>query len=210
MPPDSPPRPPPWVPPAPRPRQASSDDLGALAIADAAEARARDALAQALAAEARTAAAEARARALPAAVPVEAARDDAPTLRVSGHGWRIVAPVGALVAALAAPVSAVVQHVITLERQAVELRMGYAAIQAQIAAAEEARAADARALADLRGTVARLSGYLTQALQATGVSVPGAEPGAELVPFDVELPRSPARAAPQVRIKTRVPAPTVR
>jgi hypothetical protein len=214
MPPDSPPRPP--LVPRPRAKAASHDDVSALSAVDAAEARARAALAQAQAAEMARQDAEERAeRAEQRRSRVEvdpstsSDADQVKAITARGRGWRVAIPIAALTALLA-PLTAAVSHFVELERQVSATRALVASYQEQLSKLEQGQAATNRELAELRTSVARLSGYLAAILPSAGVSVPGAEAGAAAVDVETvpQAPGTPKR--PKVRVLTRVPAPAQR
>ena len=222
----------------PRRRLESHDDLGAVAGAEAQEAALRAAateldrkesalrttevrLAQAEAERDRQAAEVGRLSAIappPAPPPppgpptpqqVTAAPPEDKTLRVSVRGKALsIAIPAAFVTAVAPLAVAAIQHFVALEREIAAMRVAFTGQQERFTALERAMATQAKEAAELRSTVARLSGYLEGALGAAGVKVK-AEPGATAVDVQTEGP-APAARRQQVRLATPVPAPKAR
>lgn len=201
-------------------RTRSSDNLQAVSVQDAAEARARAALQLVEAEAARADEAEQRAEALEAelersrATHVVAAQDHAITLTadaltVQRKGHKLVIPF-ALVSVLAPLLWAGVTDYLETKRAAKEMKDTFASTTLRIDKLEQKLSEQSRESAALRETVAQLSGYLAGVLPKAGLMVPGALPGAAAINVVSDpLPLGAKRITP-VNVRTAVPAPAPR
>ncbi len=214
----------------PRRRQESSDDLTALQADDAREAQLRAAAAELERERAATrAAAVARAQAeaerdrnaaevgrlsvvaappAPRAPKSEAPPDSKGTVRAQGNGWKIAVPVGAL-AVLAAPVTALIQHFVALDRSNAELIKAVAGYEKRSEERDKLDAARDQRVTDLTVVVARMSGFLEKSFAKVGLDVK-AESGAQAVELKTDPQSASAAAATKrqaVRVQTLIPAP---
>lgn len=200
-----------------RARQASHDDLAAVAGAEAQEQALRAAASElereraaGRAAEVRAAQAEAERDRLSvtAAATPESDAPDSKSLRVSWRGLKLAIP-GAVVAPIVAAIIATGQHFVALRDEMSAVRVAFKAQEARFAALEASAASRTSEANELRETAARLSGYLEATLRLAGVNVK-AEAGATAVVVKSDpLPPSAARR-PQVTVTTPVPAPAPR
>lgn len=208
-------------------RTQSSDDLKAVSFQDAAESRARAALRLVEEERQRADDAEARAQDLEAALVraraahaaaaqdhVVAAQDHAVTvtadaLTVQRSGRKFVIPF-ALISVLAPLIWAGVTDYVEMKRQAKEMKDTFASTTQRIDKLEQKLSEQAMGNAELRETVAQLSGYLAGVLPKAGLMVPGALPGAAAVNVVSDpLPIGAKRMTP-VKVRTAVPAPAPR
>jgi hypothetical protein len=206
----------------PRPPKPSSnrshDDLSAVAELDAAEERARAALRLAESEATRVAELEAvldtlRAQDPPKQKPAPA-EDKVLSVspeRVTFHGrrWKIIIPT-ALFIALGPLTWDVVTDYLETKRQLRKMLDTFGEQAKRIEEVDHHVAEVSKSNAELRETVAQLSGYLAGVLPKAGVRVPGAQPGA--TPIDVvsdPLPVGDKRPRP-VNVRTLVPAPAPR
>lgn len=197
----------------------SHDDLSAVAELDAAEKRARAALRLAESEATRAAELEEELNTLRAQDPVplpKAAPTGEKVISVSpekvtlrGRRWKIVIPT-ALLIGLGPLVWSGVSNYLETKRQLRKVLDTFGEQAKRIEEVDHHVAEVSKSNAELRETVAQLSGYLAGVLPKAGVRVPGAQPGA--TPIEVvsdPLPLGDKRPRP-VNVRTLVPAPAPR
>jgi len=208
-------------------RTQSSDNLQAVSLQDAAEARARAALQLVEAETARAEEAERRAAELSAELErskaahtvetqdhTKASQDHAITLTaealtVQRKGRKYVIPF-ALVSILGPLLWASIADYVEMKRQARDMKDTFASTTQRIDKLEQKLSEQAKENAGLRETVAQLSGYLAGVLPKAGLMVPGAMPGAASINVVSDpLPIGAKRITP-VNVRTAVPAPAPR
>lgn len=133
----------------------------------------------------------------------------AEALTVQRSGRKFVIPF-ALISVVAPLLWAGVTDYLTMKRDAKEQKDTFAATMKRVDTLDQKLAEQARENAALRETVAQLSGYLAGVLPKAGVTVPSLSPGA--IPVKVVSDPLPigARLPTPVRVRTPVPAPSVR
>ena len=219
---------PPRIPPKPmRPNAKSHDDLAAVSAIDAAEARLRAAMALAEE-EANRADAEERKsiilsselatlKAVKPPVPAApvAVKPDGKPLSISPNGvtirgkhWKFTVPITLLIA-LIPLVWSLISDYTQMKRDFKTQTDTFARIEARIEEVNSYAHDVGKSNADLRETVAQISGYLSAILPKAGVKVPGAEPGAayiNVVSDPLSLVDMKKRQKPII-VRTPVPAP---
>jgi hypothetical protein len=130
---------------------------------------------------------------------------DSKSFRAQGKGWKVAVPVG-IVTAIVAPVVALGQHFVALERTVSAQTQAIAGYQKSLDAQTDQIRTQGERITELTATVARLSGFLAGAFPKLGLQVT-AEPGATAIEVKSDrLPPSTPRRA-QVRVTTPIPAP---
>lgn len=206
-------------PPRPPRRTESHDDLEAVVALDAAEARLRAAKLLADEEAKRADEIEERNQELERALatlktvttPETVPKPDKPislgpqALTLRGSRWKVTIPIAALIA-IGPLIWTLVSDYLELKRQVKTQTTSYEAINKRIDELETYAHEVGKSNAELRETVAQISGYLAGVLPKAGVKVP-AEPGAAFVNIESDPPPIGYKKQKPIVVHTPVPAP---